>query len=399
MAKSAARRVTCALALLTLASCSTSAPVTLGGPPDAPPLACTGDAFQAFTPPADPGERGLLLTVSGEALATGGYDFSPGASRAADPAFVDGWAVTFDHVLVSFDEVTLSDAPDGDPNDQSRTGAVLARVKGPWAYDLAKPTAAARTGKSGAPEKADPFAAFRDLDPEKKYALGFETVPAKNCAMAMNLDDSAKALWREMVARGYVVYYEGTAKYRGDSSCTQNGGHDFSKLPEEVHFRLGFASPSAYVNCQNPDQQGPADNAFEEAPRGVQVKANAGSTAQLTFHTDHPFWDKLTHDAPLHFDPIAAAAVGPDGGVAEVSTDSLARLDYNGFRTADGAPLPPRSCAADYTPIRSEQLRFDPSGVGPLLSYLDFATYSQSTQGHLNADGLCAVKRRYKSPR
>ena len=380
-------------------ACGTSTPVTLGGPPDAPPLACTGDTFQAFTPPADPGARGLILTISGEALATGGYDFSPGTSRAADPAFVDGWAISFEHVLVSFDEVTLSDAPDGDPNDQSRTGAVALRVKGPWAYDLAKPSSRALTGKAGAPEKADPFSSLADLDPGKKYALGFETVPARSCAVAVNLDDDARAAWREMVARGYVVYYVGTASYRGDAACTTSGARDFSKLPREVHFRLGFASPSAYVNCQNPDLQGPADNAFEEAPRGVQVKPNAGSTAQLTFHTDHPFWDKLTHDAPLHFDPIAAAAVAGNGGVAEVTTDSLARLDYNGFRFPDGTPLPPRSCAADFTPIRSEQLRYDPSGVGPLLTYLDFATYSQSTQGHLNANGLCAVKRRYKSPR
>jgi hypothetical protein len=37
----------------------------------------------------------------------------------------------------------------------------------------------------------------------------------------------------------------------------------------------------------------------------------------------------------------------------------------------------------------------DPTG---LHDYYDFATYNQSTQGHLNADGLCAVERHYPSP-
>jgi hypothetical protein len=53
-------------------------------------------------------------------------------------------------------------------------------------------------------------------------------------------------------------------------------------------------------------------------------------------------------------------------------------------------------------------MRFDPGGVphatngNPatgLRDYYDFSTYDQSTQGHLNADGLCFVHRRYPSPR
>ena len=33
-----------------------------------------------------------------------------------------------------------------------------------------------------------------------------------------------------------------------------------------------------------------------------------------------------------------------------------------------------------------------------LRDYYDFATYNQSTQGHLNSDGLCYVARHYPSP-
>jgi hypothetical protein len=34
-----------------------------------------------------------------------------------------------------------------------------------------------------------------------------------------------------------------------------------------------------------------------------------------------------------------------------------------------------------------------------LRDYYDLSTYDQSTQGHLNSDGLCHVKRLYVSPR
>ena len=33
-----------------------------------------------------------------------------------------------------------------------------------------------------------------------------------------------------------------------------------------------------------------------------------------------------------------------------------------------------------------------------LRDYYDFATYDQSTQGHLDSDGLCYVARHYPSP-
>jgi hypothetical protein len=384
--------------LAVVASCATNVPGALHGPPGDAPAACAGASLRPFAPPADPGVSGLLVTVSGESLATRGYGFTPGSSTSQDPAFVDGWALTFEHILVAIDRVTLSTNPDGDPNDQRLSGDVVQSVSGPWAYDLARPTARAVTGKSGAPEKADPLAAFGGLDPEMKYAFSFEAVAAQACAIDVNLDDATRALWTEMVAAGDSILFVGTATYQGDAACTHAGGHDFSALPTTVHFKLGFASPTAYVNCQNPELQGPPDSAFEEAPRGVQAKESAAATAQLTFHTDHLFWDRLTHDRPLHFDPFAAAATAGGADVPLVTADLLANEDYNGFRLANGAPLAPRSCVSDFTPTPGTQLRFDPAGVAPLPTFLDYVRYSESTMGHLNADGLCAVVRRYPSP-
>ncbi len=388
------------LPVVLVIACATRVPGALHGPAGDAPPACAGAALRAFAPPADPGPLGVTVTISGEALATGGYSFTPGSSMSQDPAFVDGWSLSFDHILVSVDRVTLSNNPDGDPNDQRLAGDVVRSASGPWAYDLAHPTARAVTGKGGAPEKADPIASFSGLGAETKYAVSFETVPAQACAIDVNLDDATRALWAEMVAARQTILFVGTATYAGDVSCTTSGGQDFSALPKTVRFSLGFASPTAYVNCQNPDLSGPPDSTFEEAPRGVQPRENAAQTAQLTFHTDHLFWDRLTHDRPLHFDPFAAAAP-PSAGTEPplLTADALAGQDYNGFTTGSHALLGARSCVPDFTKNPGAQLRFDPAGVAPLPTFLDYVRYSQSTMGHLNSNGLCAVVRRYASPR
>ena len=399
------------LAALVVAGCSSSnsqdTASTLRGPLTTAPSACTGAALRPFAAPADPGPGGLLVTVSGEAFAPEGYDFKPGTSKAEDPAFVDGWSITYAHLIVSVDRVLVSENPDADPNDQLKTGAPVAQADGPWAIDLAHPSSRAAVGKGGAPEKAEPLVALSTksltgggaFEPAAKYAFGFETVAAQACAIDVNLDEQGRALWAEMVQKGYVVYYEGTATYEGDAACTKQGNADFSVLPPKVHFKLGFKSPTDYVNCQNPDLEGPPANAFEEKPRGVQVKQNAATAVQITFHADHPFWDTLSHGAPMHFDPIAAIARGAGPGGPEVTTEALAVQDVAGFRLPDGKAMAPRSCVSDFQPLAGTQVRFDPSGVAPLANYAEYMTYSQSTQGHINADGLCATQRRYTSPR
>jgi hypothetical protein len=46
-------------------------------------------------------------------LALGGYAFPPASD--GDPAFVDGWELKFDELLVTLDKITLSENPDNDP--------------------------------------------------------------------------------------------------------------------------------------------------------------------------------------------------------------------------------------------------------------------------------------------
>src|SRR5687768_2632308 len=70
----------------------------------------------------------LTVTISGEGAALSGFSFP---SAANEPSFVDGWEVKFDRILVTVDNIVLTDNPDMSPTDQSVTGAVVAKATGP----------------------------------------------------------------------------------------------------------------------------------------------------------------------------------------------------------------------------------------------------------------------------
>ena len=382
--------------------------------------ACTTDnGSNGHQPPprdggaADPGPGGILITASGEVLALGGYGFPPADGATS---FVDGWEVRFARVLVTIDKVTFSENPDRAPGDQSQTEGIVAEVLGPWAVDLH--AGGPLAGKGGGDERAIALASVTSqnktggapFDPTKRYAFGFDLVQATSSATMVNLDADAAADYADMVQNGYVVLYVGTATFKGGTSCTSpTTSYDFSKLPSVVSFRFGFKSPTSYVNCQNPDNDPAKPFDGEEHERGVQVKANESVIAQVTVHTDHPFWESVVHDSPAHFDPIAARLVGAgvDAGTATVRLEDLVGVDFSSFKDGAGVPLPWRSCVPTYT-AKAGTMGFDAQSVPvnpgappdqALRDYRDFMTYDQSTQGHLNADGLCFVKRNYASPR
>jgi hypothetical protein len=205
-----------------------------------------------------------------------------------------------------------------------------------------------------------------------------------------------------MQASGVTVLYVGTATFKGTTCTTSDATYDFTELPKVVHFRLGFETPTHYRNCQNTDLKGKAF-AGEEAQRGLQI-GSGDSFAQVTLHLDHAFWNTVAHDAAeLYFDQFAIAA-HPDG---TVTLDDLASLDFTSFKDKTGKALPWRSCIAD-KPAKSGVRAFDSGSVpvnpnaapsAALRNYADYVSYQQSTQGHLNADGLCAVSRQFPAPR
>jgi hypothetical protein len=353
----------------------------------------------------------VQFTASGEVLALGGYGFPPATSD--DPAFADGWEVKFAKLLVTVDHITLSENPDASPSDQAKTGKKVAQVDGPWAIDLHQ--GGPLQGKGGSDEQAYPITTLDNqnldggapFDETARYAFGFDLVPATVDATMLQLD-AADPDYSEMVKNGWVVLYVGTATFKGDSACTSSDDtFDFSKLPTKVNFKLGFKSPTTYVNCQNPDNDPAKALGDEEHQRGIQVKGNQTVTAQVTVHTDHPFWESFTHDSPAHFDPLAALAAQDADGAFTVTMDETVGVDYTAFQFGKG-PLPWRACAPGYTPPNPDtQMGFDslnvphdPSGdpATAMRDYADYLTYNQSTQGHLNSDGLCFVSRNYSSP-
>jgi hypothetical protein len=374
-----------------------------------------GGLLQPFTAPCtDQGSNAILVTASGEVLALGGYDFPPGSADAV--AFVDGWEVRFSKVLVTFDRVTLSNNPDLSPSDESQTGALVAQEDGPWAVDLHK--GGPLTGKGGSDERAVPITAFVNqnkngnaaFDPTQRYAFGFDIVTATTSAKNVNLDAADLTDYQDMISKGYTALFVGTATFRG-TGCSQTAAYDFSAaaFPKTVNFRFGFTTPVTNINCQNPDNDPASAFDGEEHQRGVALMPNVTTIAQATFHTDHAFWDNFVHDSPAHFDQIAAQYVGVPTFTATVEDLANVTNFSTGFTDKLGAALPWRSCLAsfDLTGL-PPQMRFDPGTipVNPgatadqaLRNYRDAMSYSESTMGHLNADGLCFVKRNYPSPR
>jgi hypothetical protein len=379
------------------------------------PTASDGFALQTFCPPADPGAGGVLFTASGERLALAGYDFP--AVRDGDAAFVDGWEVRFARILVTVDKLRLAENPDRVPGDESQTDGVVAEVDGPWAVDLSRSDPSYLEGKGGSGEQAVPIAALGSslTTDGTRYAFDFDVVPATASAQNVNLDGAAMDDYEAMTKSGCTVLYVGTATFKGDKTDAACYPPDRRGWPDVIDFRLCFQSPTSYVNCQNPDNDPAAALPGEEHERGLALRSGQSVVAQVTIHTDHPFWDSVLHDSPAHFDPLAARVsnlgAGDDGGARPMVTlDMLRGVDFGGIRDADGNALEWRYCMnppTDVHPKLTGPMRLDaqsvPRAIGAdpstgLRDQYDFATYDQSTQGHMNSDGLCYVKRDYPSP-
>ncbi|HVW27874.1 MAG TPA: hypothetical protein VHC69_21055 [Polyangiaceae bacterium] len=362
----------------------------------------------------DPGPGGLYLTASGEALAVTGYDFPP--ATPDDTFLVDGWIFRLRHEIVTIDHVKLWENPDMVPADQSQHGKQVAHLDGPWAIDLHQ--GGPLTGEGGAPEQAQPFAAIKGkddgsaFDTTMRYAFGFDTVAATKDATAVNLDDDGRADYDFMVAQGYTVLYVGTVSRPADDGCDSGGNsYDFSVLPKTLDFKLGFSTPTSYVNCQNGSEfPGVPGLNGEDYQRGIQFRSDRSVIGQVTVHADHPFWESFAEDSALRFDQIVAQYVGVSNPVASV--EDMKGVDFTAFTDKTGKALPMRTCVDSslYMPpyAAGQQLHFDPlkvpvskSATDPakaIRDYYDYIRYTQSTQGHLNSQGLCFVSRNYPSP-
>jgi hypothetical protein len=156
----------------------------------------------------------------------------------------------------------------------------------------------------------------------------------------------------------------------------------------------------------------------EDYPRGIQVSTNASVFAQITVHMDHPFWESLAENAPVHWDQIAAQYIGKTSPVATV--EDMKGVPFYAFNDSAHTPLPWRNCMGMYyTPPGNGQMAFstlsvpvNPNGVctgeagqdytqancPAIRDYYDYIRFTQSTQGHLNSQGLCFIDRQFPAP-
>jgi hypothetical protein len=392
----------------------------------------------------------LVLSASGEALALQGYNFP--AQNPGDGVFADGWEVRFSHFIATFDKVSLWKEPDRSPADQSQVGALVAELDGPWAVDL-------HTNGPGWPyidgkEQGERAVVFAVLPNQNKLsgspafptdgtrlAIGFSAVVATPSALNVNLDADALAEYAAMVDNHCTVLYVGQATWKGDQAtgvCVTpsdagtaggkggvGGEAEFGLLPRTVNFDLCYKPAdsaglqpgdpeTSWINCDNADNDPAPPLDAEPHQRGVAFFANKYTVGEVTFHTDHPFWESTQHDTPARFDPFAAQLAGApaDGGIPTVHLSDVIGVDYTWFTDKLGNLLPWRTCDPNYLPpsgiIRVGPMNFNPVSVPHcvggdhstgLCDYYDFSKYNQSTQGHWNgADGLCFVTRHYPSP-
>lgn len=350
--------------------------------------------------------KGIHVQISGEDFGPEGFPFPQGAAEAA---IADGWEIKFDHVLVSFGNITISENPDKVPTDQSQTDEKVAEDKGPYIADLAREGTETGAGGEGkailvktiADQNLKGNAPFAS---DRKYAFGYETLVPTDAATKLNLEASADPHVATMKEKGYSVMYVGTATFKG-TACTSSDDAYFTTFPTEVAFAIGFATPSSFVNCQNQENQGePFDG--EEFPRGVQIRSSGDALAQLTIHLDHPFFSDVEHEPVLYFDQLAARMVGKPAGTV-LGADDLVGVDPTAFDDASGTALPWRRCDGEALPAGAQRgfeigsVPLNPAATpdAALRDYRDFIHYVQSTQGHLNGgEGICYVKRNYPSP-
>jgi hypothetical protein len=420
-----------------LLGCSSSSETGTGTDPNALPAP---SGITPYVPPSSTlGAGTIVLSASGETLSLSGFDWPPSSSD--DTCMVDGWQFTLYRYITVITDVTLWSDPNLVPTNQSQHGPVAAHVAGPWVIDLHK--GGPLMGKGGGGEQAMPFAQILAMDsgaafdPSATYGFGFSTIPATKDVYNVNLDRTAGPDGLDdldeyddvMIPNGYSVLYEGVATFMGNGDGCQQiippapgpdmFSYDFSKLPQTLPFRLGFKTPTSYVNCQNGTDFGatPGING-ENYPRGVQVSDTDSIISQVTIHMDHPFWESFAEDSPVHWDQIAAQYLGVTSPTATIEDLQLLGppgqkttepLDFTAFTDNAGTPLPWRSCDTSYyTPTGSGQLYFNPlkvnvtiGGKDPtvgLRNYYDYIRYTQATQGHLNSQGLCFIDRKYPAP-
>jgi hypothetical protein len=113
-----------------------------------------GHTLKAFCAPPDPGPNAIYVSASGETLSLVGFQYPP-AEPPDDTWMIDGWNFKLDAYITVFTAVTIWSDPDESPSDQSKHGAQIAQLNGPFVVDLHK--GGPLQGQGGIGEEATPI--------------------------------------------------------------------------------------------------------------------------------------------------------------------------------------------------------------------------------------------------
>jgi hypothetical protein len=274
------------------------------------------------------GSGAVRVRTSGEGAAKVGYPYD---RQGVEIAFIDGWELRFEKVLVSVREIELTAEGDSVASE------------GSWVVDL----------HLGDP----PLEEFTELAARRWDGFGFVIdAPNEESALGEGVDpvDADR-----MANEGLSYVIEGSASHPERGSVTFSWG-----LPIAVRHR----------NCTN----------GVDGTSGLVVRENSTTDAEITIHLDHMFWDTLgTEVASLRFDPIWGADVDEDG---EVTLDELRAQRLSSLTDPSGATL---------TDEEGSPLVYDPGSLPlPDKNLYEYVLVSMASMAHLNGLGLCSVERR-----
>ena len=279
--------------------------------------------------------RKALLSVLGTLLLSCGDDDGPGKLRvllSAEETISNGiqmgpdeentrdYAVTYSKYLVSIGRLKLSRTS---PAAHLQSDAV-------YIADMRQ------VGEAGLE-----IASFEDIEPGQWSQFGYETPRAP--AGAQKLTGVSDADAQEMITKGLTYWIEGRVE----------------NPAKPVDFVFKVATDSVYSDCESNEQP------------GVAVREGGTSTATITLHGDHPWFNTLARGDETTVTRYAQWLVDADvDGDGMVVTEDLANVAAEKvFPSARGYNLS--------------------GGPIPVSNALDFVRAQLATQGHLNGEGEC----------
>lgn len=267
------------------------------------------------------------LTVRLEAEDTIPEGLEPGTG---DENIVDGWTVTFETYALVVGDVHLErEAEMLEVHDETV-----------WAVDLAA------LGAGGIE-----LATFEAIDAVRWDHFEYATPHPDGAVRHDSLDP---ALFDEMVANDWTYLIEGTLTKPDGESCPPGGA---CRSATSIAFRLGVPVDAVFGPCE-----------AEEGLPGITV-TEGGTTAAITIHGDHVFFDAFPSGAE----------------VIERRAQWLANADVNGDDMVTSEEL----MGIDAADLFTSDLYNLAGSPYPIEDAFDYVRGQLATQGHFQGEGEC----------